>query len=461
MPASPKAALAVLFLCLALPSCVSTSRFIPDAGAPIALDLASQPDETVVATYRMTAATKALHFAQALGGYRPEDWHPQSAGFRWMQDGTGERIERFDGGPFRVVRFTLPARYRALPKSYAPFSPFSDGGVLIHSGQFHACLRIPCAGTDALPITIAAPGKTIGVEGRRVADQTRFVSRDDGTNIFVGNLMPEEADGFIAIIDPGLPTAARDHLRQSLPRAMTAFARIYGALSFRPELYVSMDARPRKDGHASTQGGTLPGQIFMHFDGANARERVTAEAPFWLDWFFAHEAAHLFQQDRVGKLAGDETAAWIHEGGADAMAALVLTQRGKEERGYVASRVRSAETACATGLAVAPLDRATANGNFDLQYQCGMLIWLALDESLRAGKGDGLHAVNKTLFARVKAGAPWDENAFTAAARSSGAPQPLLQRVARLVHGGYRDPHEDVAALGKAALATVLREQAN
>lgn len=458
MQASPKAALTALLLCFVLPSCVSTSRPTPDAAAPIALDLAVRPDETVIVTYQMTAPTKALHFAQALGGYRPEDWHPQSAGFRWTQEGSGERVERSDGSAFRVVQFTLPARYRALPKSYAPFSPFSDGSVLVHSGQFHACISAPCAGTDAMPMRIVATGKTIGVEGRRVADQTRFVSRDDGTSIFVGTLKPEEADGFIAVIDPGLPPAARDHLKQSLPRAMDTFARIYGALSFHPELYVSIDARARTDGHVSNQGGTLPGQIFMHFDGENARDRVTAQAPFWLDWFFAHEAAHLFQQDRIGKPASDGIAAWIHEGGADAMAALALAQRGKAERAYVASRVRSAETDCAKGLARAPLDKATAAGNFDLHYQCGLLIWLALDDSLRSANADGLHAVNKTLFARVKAGAPWDEATFVAAAQSNGVPQPLLQRVARLVHGGYTDPQEDVAALGKAAIATVSRE---
>ena len=96
---------------------------------------------------------------------------------------------------------------------------------------------------------------------------------------------------------------------------MVDFARIYGALSFRPELYVSIDARPRKDGNESTQGGTLPGQILMHFDGETARKRISGGSPFWLDWFFAHEAAHLFQQDKAGGLIGDDEAEWIHEGG--------------------------------------------------------------------------------------------------------------------------------------------------
>ena len=121
MKASPKAALAALLLCFALSSCASIDRLSQNTASPITLDLDVRPDETVVVTYRITAPTRALHFAQALGGYRPEDWQPQSGGFRWIQEGPGERIERSDGGVFRSVRFTLPARYRALPKSYAPF----------------------------------------------------------------------------------------------------------------------------------------------------------------------------------------------------------------------------------------------------------------------------------------------------------------------------------------------------
>jgi len=235
------------------------------------------------------------------------------------------------------------------------------------------------------------------------------------------------------------------------------FAGIYGALSFRPEQYVSMDTRPRKDAHESTQGGTLPGQIFMHFDSANARERITAEAPFWLDWFFAHEAAHLFQQDKVGSLAGDAKAAWIHEGGADAMAALALARRGNEERAYVESRVRSAEAACAKGLANAPLGQATAAGNFDLHYQCGLLIWLALNEDLRAQKSDGLHALNNALFSLVEVGAAWDAKTFVLATQKSGASKPLVHRIETLVYGGYTNPQPDVAALGRLAMSGILR----
>lgn len=447
----------VLFLtCAALSACASKGWPQARHHPPIKLDVTVQSNETVVATYSFSKPIVALHYAQYLGGYRSEDWQPEASDFRWIKEGDGERVERADGKPFSSLRFIIPIRYRALPKSYAPFSPFSEGSALIHTGQFHACLTIPCDGMAPLPIEIAATGKVIGVEGRRVTDRTSLISSDEGTSAFVGTLAPVEADGFVAIIDPGLPAIVRDHLKASLLRSMGDFARIYGDLSFHPELYISIDARPRKDRRESSQGGTLPRQIFMHFDGATAPKRVSEGSPFWLDWFFAHEAAHLFQQDKVGHPAGDDEAAWIHEGGADALAARALAPRGKDEMAYVVERVGKAATICAKGLAIAPLDQATSAGKFDLHYQCGLLIWLALDNELRGMNQDGLHALNKTIFSLVRAGAPWNEQTFMLAAQKVGASRALLDSIARLSHGGYTDASEEIAALRRRVTVDTL-----
>jgi hypothetical protein len=438
-------AASILFLLAA--GCAFTPRPKTSIAPPVSVAIALQPDDRVSVTYSLAEPTPALHFAQELGGYRSQDWRPSDTGYRWVTEANGERLERADGTRFSSLTVTMPLRYRALPKSYAPFSPFSDGSALIHTGQFHACPASPCKGTDPLSVRISAPGKIIGVEGRRLGNEASFVSVEDGTNVFVGMLAPVKANGFIAIIDPGLPEDMRLHLERSLPLAINDFARVYRPLSFTPELYVSIDARPRSDGHESTQGGTLPNQIFMHFDGQHARERMAKGSPFWLDWFFAHEAAHLFQQDKIGKLAGDDTAAWIHEGGADAMAALSLLPRGPKEREYVEQRVREAKTACVKGLTARPLNQASASGNYDMHYQCGLLIWLALDGERRNAQPLGLHALNKAFFARVRGGEPWNQETFLSTARHYGASTPLLEQIERLSRGGYGDAASEVAAL--------------
>lgn len=433
---------------VAAPAGSATARRTPTVSAEIAV----LPEGQIRLTYRLARPVTALHFAQALGPYRASDWKAGDAAVRWVGEGDGERVERADGKPFDRISFAIAVRYRHLPKSYAPFSPFSEGSALIYSGQFQACAAAPCAEAPPLPLTIAAPGKTIGVAGRRVADRAAFVSRNEGTSIFVGSLKPVAADGFVAIIDPGLPAEARTHLSRSLPQAMRDFGAIYGPLSFRPELYVSIDPRPQSDGSLSTQGGTLPRQIFMHFDGEGARERVAKGSPYWLDWFFAHEAAHLFQQDKAGKLVGDDVAGWIHEGGADAMAATELARRGPAERRYVQQRRDEAAAACTTGLAAMPLGQATAAGNFDLHYQCGLLIWLAMDGALKKAGKPGLDALNRAFLARAKRGADWNQQTLLTTARDMGVPATLTARIERLIAGGYASAATEVAALGAEAV---------
>ncbi|MEI6419363.1 MAG: hypothetical protein WCO82_09865 [Sphingomonadales bacterium] len=442
---------AALPLSLALASCAGHIKQ-PASPQQLTLELNRSAAAYVSADYRVRRPTTALHFPQELGGYRAEVWQTADGAFKWTTEGQGERVERKDGLPFDRVTFTIPVDYRALPKSYAPFSPFSEGSTLVHSGQFHACLAAPCAQPAPLPITVVAESAVIGVDGGRMRGRASFISRDDGTSIFIGNLAPVDADGFVAIIDPGLPNALQQRLGRSLPQAMAYFAAIYGRLSFTPELYVSIDDTPEKNGRISSQGGTLPHQIFMHFDGAGARTRLASDKGLWLDWFFAHEAAHLFQQDKAGKLVGDDVAAWIHEGGADAMAALAMLRRGPEARAYVLDRDVEAEAACAKGLAKSPLSKATAEGNFDLHYQCGLVIWLAIDQELRRNGHDGLHDLNAALLAAVRKGKPWNQAVLLDLARQRGVSPSVIAQIAQLDTADAVAAVESLGRLAKAGL---------
>ncbi len=260
-----------------------------------------------------------------------------------------------------------------------------------------------------------------------------------------------DADGFVAIIDPGLPTAARRHLDRSLPEAIQDLAAIYGPLSFKPELYVSIDDEPEKNGRISSQGGTLPRQIFMHFDGEGAKQRVLADSPLWLEWFFAHEAAHLFQQDKSGKLVGDDRFGWMHEGGADAMAALAMVRRGPAERAYVMNRNEGAEKACAAGLATTTLSKASAEGKFDLHYQCGLIMWLAIDQDLRRAGKPGLADLNRAMFAAVRSGQEWGQPLFSKLAGELGASPAVLMQIMTLADGNSSDALKALGSLGQVA----------
>lgn len=419
---------APLFLAL-VAGCARLPPAAPVASAPIVVDFVSPPDGPAHLRFVTARPITALHFSPDLGPWRSEDWRLADPGFRWVKESGGERVERSDGRTFSQLSVTLDQRYRPLEKSYAPFSPFSDGGLLVYTGHYHACVALPCAGEGPVTIRLSAPGRTIRA-GPTVATGTiDYTSAGEGTNIYIGNREPETAGGMSAIIDPGLPDGMRVQLEKSLPAAVAFFAKTYGPLSFSPQLFVSIDSRGRGDGHESTQGGTLPGQIFMHFDGAKARDRLAQQQPGWLDWFFAHEVAHMVQRDRTGDRLGDDVHAWMHEGGADAMAALALRAQGMVA--YVETRLRKAEGDCKEGLGKGPLTTATERGDFDAHYSCGMVAALAIDREL-ASQGHGLEDFNRNWFAAVASGEEGGPSAWLQAAKASGVSAQTLALVTDL-----------------------------
>ena len=65
---------------------------------------------------------------------RTNRWTPVDDDFKVIVENDEEFIVRIDGDEFTEVTLMLTPTYRHLPKDYGPFSPFSDGGTLFHSG---------------------------------------------------------------------------------------------------------------------------------------------------------------------------------------------------------------------------------------------------------------------------------------------------------------------------------------
>ena len=162
----------------------------------------------------------------------------------------------------------------------------------------------------------ANDGRRLGRGGVKAA-QARWIDRDDGRSVYVGNSAPQQTDNFIAVLDSALPERIRNQLLAELPEFMRLFSGKLGALSTRPMLFVSYDAsHPNGWGR---QGGVLPSQVFIHFYGSKWPAEM--EKPGFADdlaWHFAHEAAHLYQR-HTSTSPGDD---WITEGSAEAFAAM-------------------------------------------------------------------------------------------------------------------------------------------
>lgn len=432
-PASRRAALG-LALALAGLAC---SALAGEAAPQV--DVVLTPDGSLWrASYTLTHPARVLHFARVdRQGHRLEDWKPTDPAIELVQLDGEEVIRRRDGAAFSKVAFRVVPRYRSLEKDYAPFSPFGDGGLLIHSGRFHVCPG-NCDAHDMAPARIRVnppQGSHVIVHGQvqAVAD---FVDGEDGTNVYVGKAIPVDSDEVVAVVDRAFPDEAREGLSRLFPRLMAFYRSELGALARKPMLFASRDA-DYPDGGFGFQGGTLPDQVFLHLYGRNeAFERSDFSQK--MNWFFAHEAAHLYQRARPMDSTGDS---WIHEGGADAMAALALRELGLLSAAELATQLDDNVDACSAGLGGQPLDTSHEAGRFSNFYSCGKLLQMLIDADARRASGGlcDLWCVWRDYFLRLDAGEPWSTDTFLAAA-AKHVDGKTIAFTADAVHTAMEDP---------------------
>jgi hypothetical protein len=274
------------------------------------------------------------------------------------------------------------------------------------------------------------PGTHLVVGGALRNSAFTFTDAGEGTNIYVGQTRPLASSHFLAVIDLGLPQQVRAALYRWLPPMMDFFTARLGRLPFKPMLFASLDPNPPKGSEFDSQGGSLPGQIFLHLYGEKWAGSAADKLEF-LAWTFAHEAGHLFQALGSSEETYPMDQAWIHEGGADAFAALTIAELGGVSREHVEQRIERAVSACAGGLealAGKPLNASAKAGAFDNYYTCGLVMQLAIHAELgrTSGGARDLFDVWAHFLARVRAGAPCNEDTFLGTAAELGAAEAAL-----------------------------------
>ena len=363
--------------------------------------------------YALPKPVAALRFVRAdRQGNRAASWTPVDAALTIKLEGDEEVVRRSDRKPFDRASFRMAPRYVTLDKDYAPFAPFGDGGLLLHTGRFHVCAEA-CAGGETYRLSLQPPHGMHAIAHGQVVSKVQFQDGNDGTYLYVGRAVPVTTKDVVAVIDPTYPADTRARLDSLLPKLMAFYSGEFGVLEARPMLYASNDEAHPGGGYGY-QGGTLPGQVFVHRYGRNAAFG-TPEFLAQQDWFFAHEAAHLYQQYPALADQGDS---WIHEGGADALAAVALQALAVIDEAAVQARVQASADTCAQGLEKHALKRAQDEGASDLFYSCGFVLQMAVDAAARrASEGKcGLACVWRDFQARVRAGEAWTSDTFVAAA---------------------------------------------
>lgn len=385
-----------------------------------ALELVS--DRVLTVHYTATAPVKRLEFARTPDDQRLARWTALQEELQITHEDGVDYVSRKDGESFSAAAFESPMTYTVLPKDYAPFMPYSNEGVLLHSGRFQVCPEACMSDTaiNEYPMQLSSNGNgDIILNGEVFGTDASWHDSRDGTMVYVGRSKPIETDHVIAIIDPKIPDDIKTMLNALFPKMMDYYAENLGSLDQKPMLFAALDRDNEPDGnplsnHFSSQGGTLPGQVFMHLVGDGWLETLDVRGDYageFLAWFFAHEAAHLYQ--RAADYDSIEEDAWIHEGGAEAFAAITMRELELASEARIETRKAQSVTKCLEGLQQGDLRTAGARQDFDLYYSCGMVIQLAAHKTVQSnGDEKGIFLIWEEFLEAQTQSDNWNENVF-------------------------------------------------
>ena len=319
-------------------------------------------------SYRSNQPVNSIQFSKSPDTSRIKRWELLDDGFEFRVFNQKETVVRRDNQTFTSVTFKLTPTYIHLPKYYAPFSPFSDGSMLLHSARFFACSNFCSGRENTFYLTLTAPeNDQIIVNEHNVTKHASWYDSNDGQKVFVGRTNQLVHPKYRAVIDDGLPESIVEALNLKLPLFIEALESRLLPMQGKPTLYASYskDLNVGLEGRFGRQGGVLANQVFMHWYG-----KVVEDNHYELLWFFAHEAVHMYQgySDRV--ITPED--AWIHEGYADFIAGKLLVEYFPASIDYVKVRSRKAKQACINELNENSIEDFASMGQYQTLYQCGL-----------------------------------------------------------------------------------------
>ena len=417
--------LALTFFVLLFTNCL-TSAGIASPISTVIEKAQTDSGTTWVLSYTLNTPSERLVFIRNPDSSRVTRWLPINSDIEIVYNIAEQQevVRSKTGKLISNVSFLLTPTYKHLGKDYAPFSPFSDGGNAFHSGRLFACANACTEGDNKWQLTLNVPSdEHIVLNGKLTKNSVSWTDSNDGRVVYVGRQQPIITDDVVALIDPGLPKSIKDSLEEDIPKIMAFFSDSLNPLKGeKPVLFASY---ANVDDH-STQGGTLPNQIFMHWNRQDLDEQANNSSFVNQTlWFFAHEVAHLYQPGSTQGVSENEEQSWLHEGNADYFAAIAMNFLYEDANSYVESRMTRAFESCTEGLAQTTLARAYKNGHFNLYYSCGMIMHRAIDSVVQQKTlgEETLLTVWKRLQKAVNSGMPPGTATFLTLLEPYNAPE--------------------------------------
>jgi hypothetical protein len=422
------------------------SRSVQRTGGTIALEPIEAGRWRV--TYRLDEPATVLRFGRTAQYFREAHWTVLTPGWRLGRDGDSQVLT--GDAPADVVVLEMAPYDEVMRAEYRAFQPFSDGSVAMFTG--HLYLRDVSDETttddpDAAPyvttLSVVPPaGATAVVLGE--AHDGPFEWTDQygtGTYLYFGTAPAVETEHLAAILDPGLPAWLGDRAASLFPTMFESLREGFAeALPWHPMVLIAWDGGD--GGGRSWSGGALPGQIRMSLQGGGW-EREDAGSVAELARFIAHEAAHFWNGQIVTNRLREQS--WIHEGGADAIAELVLHELGLIDAAALHTAREVAINRCLWGLDGGSVNGAQARGRFGDYYTCGhlMAVW---SEAAVAGADPGVDLFH--LWARlidaVGVGESYDQERYFGLLAELGVDREVTEAMARFANRDLADQRRAV-----------------
>jgi|GEM_PF-2329335 len=321
-------------------------------------------------TYVLARPVQTLRFVRPHAPYRASRWQITTPGLRFAHTGDEDVVVAEDARAFAELGIDIPTYAIKPEKDYQVFIPYSDASTLVYTGHFD--VRDDGADAQANVFTfVPRKDERLVLRGEVSSGTHSWQSEGEGTYVYFGSTQPTAGDGFIGVVDAGMPAWLRTPMQTLLPTLFGLYAsRIGLPLTFHPTVFMSYGDQPNG---FSFGGGTLPGLVQLEVRlGPEHRNELDDSVRQRADYLVAHEAAHLWNE----QLSHHDTpiAEWLNEGGPDALAYAALQSLGRLSHSRLREIEGEAFANCLVGTRLGPVHEASVPGRFKLHYWCGHLI---------------------------------------------------------------------------------------
>jgi hypothetical protein len=323
--------------------------------------------------YRFSRPVTAIKLG-AVGDYRKQAWTLRTPGMVLRTESGFDQIEA-GGKPFTKASIDIRTFDGVAPKSYAPFTRFTDGGTAFFLGHLHG---------DALHGTQSfAMANTIRLHGLQKENviappPNALVEGGERGYAYFGPAKVVAAGTVQLLLDPATPAWMRETLLDTGDKVARYYERAYGR-PLKDQLFIMMAVAGFEKPGFSVQGGATMGQLNYRVEGASVLRDLPVLREH-MKMLVAHEMAHLWQMN-IARGGVGEADPWIHEGGAEAMALDGLAQAGIwDQEKVTAYRSKKAALCDQLGGAVSSYDGIYACGlmRFDRMGMPIVPLWRAL-----------------------------------------------------------------------------------